>query len=180
MDRKEEHKPKEKTNTCTDYQRWLHHKENIRRVMRDVNKHIYGNTPDYTKKMISKICYINCRIGKHTHSYMEHHQPRIKFYEKYKMETDSIPTRTVTDSVPTRTETDSVPMPRPTATDIRPNMDIFMPGLKSYTAVIKWSETKFPDYNTYDARLQTFKSWHRAKPDLEQLSAAGFIYTGTF
>jgi hypothetical protein len=49
MDRKEEQKPKGKTNTCTDYQRWQNHKENIRRVKRDINKEMHGKTLEYKK-----------------------------------------------------------------------------------------------------------------------------------
>jgi hypothetical protein len=72
--------------------------------------------------------------------------------------------------------TDSIP--RPTATDIRPHMGTFPPDLKSYKAVIKWNETMFSQYNTYDARLQTFNRLSLAKPAPQQLSAAGFSHTG--
>jgi hypothetical protein len=92
---------------------------------------------------------------------------------------DSVPappiSNTVTDSVPGP----SIPPPR--ATDIRPDATLVFPHeCESYAAVLRWNETRFPQYNTYEARLRSYLRWPRIYPTPENLSAAGFWYTGEF
>jgi hypothetical protein len=79
------------------------------------------------------------------------------------------------------TQTDSVPAPptiTPKGSDIRPELGAFPHDCESYISVIKWKDSSFPRYNTQAARLQTYTHWPLVKPSSEQLTAAGFYYSG--
>jgi hypothetical protein len=44
----------------------------------------------------------------------------------------------------------------------------------------EWRGPKFPNYATYKQRLHSFANWPRNTSSREELSAAGFYYTGTY
>jgi hypothetical protein len=45
----------------------------------------------------------------------------------------------------------------------------------------EWRGPKFPNYATYNQRLTSFANWPRnIFPSREELSAAGFYFTGTY
>jgi hypothetical protein len=110
-------------------------------------------------------------------------QPKVMFDQ-----TDGVPTSTVTDSVPVSTITGTVPASTATVNtdsilapkggDIRPSLGAFPHECRSYASVIQWKESSVPQYNAHATRLQTYSRWPRVNPTPEQMSAAGFYFTG--
>jgi hypothetical protein len=46
-------------------------------------------------------------------------------------------------------------------------------------AMLRWRDSRFPAYKSYKARVRSYFNWpRRSGPTPEQLSIAGFFYTG--